>query len=289
MAKQQLPELTPKHIAFNAQAAATEDQTTRYVIPLYAIDENKERYALGTAVLLKINDKHFLITAAHVMDENKNPRWATDIEIPGKNKFIPLNGQVIKTPLPPSGKRNDDKWDTAVVQLNNDLITQLDHHDVLDINQVDPSDKPYKKSIYTFTGYPSTKQKMPKNGILTIEPVRYTSGPLDPDKFPEGYDFGPHLGIDYSKKKMIARNGKIQSPPDPHGVSGGGLFRIGTYDDIANKKNKPALVGIAIEDHKTSLIATNITVALEMIRADQPDLSDAIPKSEYFHFDVTKQ
>ena len=46
MAKQQLPPITPEHAAFNKRAAASEDQTARYVIPLDAIDENKERYAL---------------------------------------------------------------------------------------------------------------------------------------------------------------------------------------------------------------------------------------------------
>lgn len=109
MPKQKLPPLTPAHIAFNKNVTAGEDQTTRHVIPLYAIDENKERYALGSAVLLQITDKKFLISAAHVFDENKNTKNPTDIEIPGANTFVPVHGSVIKSPLPPSGKRADDK------------------------------------------------------------------------------------------------------------------------------------------------------------------------------------
>jgi hypothetical protein len=129
---------------------------------------------------------------------------------------------------------------------------------------------------------------MPKDGGLTIEPVRYTSTPLLPEQYPTGFEFGPHHGIAYHKKKMIARNGNIQPPPDPHGVSGGGLFRLGTFDDIKNNASTPALVGIAIEDHNTCLIATNIAYALELIRADQPELDEHIPHSTYLKINVTK-
>lgn len=287
--KKKLPPLTPAHQAFNKQTATAEDQTTRYVIPLYAIDENNERYSLGSAVLLKIKDKKFLSSAAHVFDENKNPKNPTNIEIPGKNTFIPIPGQVLKTGLPASGKREDDPYDIAVVQLNDDIAEQLNHHEFLTINQVDPSDKPYKQSLYTFTGYPGTKQKMPKGDALTLEPVRYTSMPLPPEKYPSGFQLGPHHAIDFDKKKMIARNGKLQTPPDPHGVSGGGLFRLGTFNEIKNGQATPTLVGIAIETQPGCLLATNITFALELIKSEHPDLDDEIPHSEYCKLDITKK
>ena len=210
MPKKKLPPLTPAHASFNKTTAAAEDQSTKYVIPLYAIDKTGDRYALGSAALLTINAKKFLISAAHVFDENKNPEHPTDIEIPGKNTFIPISGSVIKSALPPSGKRSDDKIDIAVVPLNDTIAEQLGRHTFLDVSQVDPSDRPYKQSLYTFTGYPSTKQKMPRNKVLTIEPVRYTSGPLPPNKYPNGFQLGPHHAIDYDRKKMIARTG--QSP-----------------------------------------------------------------------------
>jgi hypothetical protein len=128
MQKQKLPALTPAHIAFDKNKMTAEDLTTRHVIPLYAIDENKERYALGSALLLQITAKKFLISAAHVFDENKNAKNPTDIEIPGANTFIPVHGSVIKSPLPPSGKRADDKmtspsFTSTTASLHNSAIT----------------------------------------------------------------------------------------------------------------------------------------------------------------------
>jgi hypothetical protein len=245
------------------------------------MNDQGNTYCLGSAVLLKIADQTFLISAAHVFDENKNPKHRTNIAIVGKHQLIPLGGGVIKSPIPPSGRRSDDKIDIAIVSLGREIAQELGNFSFLEINQVDPSDAPYKQSLYTFTGYPSTKQEPIKNLTLTIAPVRYTSGPLPPDKYPAGYEFGPHTGIDYSKKQMIARSGKVQAPPDPHGLSGGGIFRLGTFDQIASGTNREVLVGIAIEDHKTSLIGTNITFALEMIRAYHPELDQHIPHGKY--------
>jgi len=280
--------LTPTHAAFNQRVADAEDRTAKYVIPLYATDEDGQRYCLGSAVLLQINKTRFLLSAAHVFDENKNPNHATNIEIIGNTHLVPISGSVIKSPLPPSGKRTDDHFDIVVIPLTNDLAAELERFTFLDSTQVDPSDKPYKQSLYTFTGYPSTKQKLVKAGTLTIEAVRYTGMPLHPEQYPTGFALGPHTGIDYSKKQMIARTGKVQSPPDPHGVSGGAIFRLGTFEEIANGTSTETLVGIAIEDHKTSLIGTNITYALEMIRAHYPELEDHLPRSEYFKIDATK-
>lgn len=288
MPKQQLPAITPAHAAFNKRANEAQDRTTKYVVPLYAMNDQGKTYCLGSAVLLKIVDQAFLISAAHVFDENQNPKQPTNIAIVGKHQLIPLGGGAIKSQRPPSGKRSDDKIDIAVVDLSTEIADELDHFSFLDVNQVDPSDAPYKQSLYTFTGYPSTKQKPIKDVTLTIEPVRYTSGPLQPDKYPAGYELGPHSGIDYNRKQMIARSGKVQAPPDPHGVSGGGIFRLGTFDQIVEGTNREVLVGIAIEDHKTSLIGTNITFALEMIRAYHPALDQYIPHGKYNKISATK-
>jgi hypothetical protein len=82
------------------------------------------------------------------------PTNSTNIEVIGKNKLIPISGSVIKSPLPPSGKRTDDRFDMAVVPLADDIAVELSHFTFLDIGRVDPSDRPFKQSLYTFTGYP---------------------------------------------------------------------------------------------------------------------------------------
>lgn len=287
MVRHQLPEPSPAHIAFTQRVREAEDRTARYVIPVFATNERLHHYALGSAVLLKISNKHFLISAAHVFDEHRNPRLPTDLLIPGRDRLIALSGTMITSSLPPSGRRNDDKVDIGILHLDHEVVHELAHFRFLGIKKVDPSDAPYPQSLYTFVGYPGTKQKPPQLDGLTIEPVRYTSRPLPPTEYPEGFALGTHYAIDYDKESMIARNGKVQAPPSPRGISGGGIFRLGTFDEIANGTNTEALVGIAIEDHRYCLVATNISFALEMIRAHHPQLAKHLPRSRQLTISIS--
>src|SRR6266542_2905279 len=152
--KKKLPALTPAHLGFRNYTAVLEDQTARYVTPLYGVDEQNQRYAYGSAVLLQITEKYFLITAAHVLDENQKAH--ATIQVFGRNTFHSLSGPSLRSPLPASGSRDDDAYDTGVLELPNDIAQEVQaHRSFLDIVQVDPSEKPYlNASLYTIPGYP---------------------------------------------------------------------------------------------------------------------------------------
>jgi hypothetical protein len=259
------------------------------VVPLYGTKERGQRYVVGSGVLLQVGGESFLASAAHVFDENRRQDDPTNIEIPGRQQLIPLPGQVMTTPLPPSGRRADDPIDVAVVHLSADLVAELAYFKFVDMSEVDPSDRPNTHTLYTFAGYPSSKHEGPRDGVLTIEPVRYTSGPLFPEKYPSGFQLETHAGIDFNAKRMVARTERVQTPPDPHGVSGGGVFRLGTWEEIVAGTNQERLVGIGIEVRRAehSLLGTRIAYALEMIRSYHPTLSDYLPRSEYLRVDVT--
>jgi hypothetical protein len=103
---------------------------------------------------------------------------------------------------------------------------------------------------------------------------------------PKPYELGSHFGIDYDHKKMIARSGKIEIPTKPHGSSGGGIFRLGTFEEINNGTATPTLIGIATTVKSKCLLGTNIAYALAMIGASYSHLSDVIPQSDYCQFTV---
>lgn len=286
MVKLTLPKLTPAHRAFNQRAAEAQDRTTKYVIPVFATND-EETYTLGSAVLLKISNDHFLITAAHVTDEQRAAPRPTDLKIVGKNRLLAISGGIITSNLPASGNRAEDTIDISILPLTTEMVNELSYFNFLTIGQVDPSDKPYKQSLYTFTGYPAAKQAPPHAGKLTIEPVRFTSTPIPPDEYPKGYSLGPHMAIAYDKKKMISRDGKLQPPPSVKGMSGGGVFRLGTFHQIINGTNAETLVGIGIEAKPRCLIGTAISFPLEMIRANFPALDQYIPRTTNGTISVT--
>lgn len=282
MAKLKLPAITPEHREFNRRKAVVEDRAARYVVPLYGTAERSRRYVVGSGVLVQIDESGFLITAAHVLDEQQ--RVHTNIEVPGRNALLPVGGQALKTPLPSSGRREDDLIDIGILPLQQNLVDELlAHFDFLTVQQLDPSDAPGTQTLYTFVGYPGSQHEGPRGGVLTIEPVRYTSGPLHPDKYPKGFQLETHASIDFDAKRMVARTERVQTPPDPHGISGGGVFRVGTWEEIIAGTNTEHLVAVAIEMRKQKgcLLGTRIAIPLEMIRAQFPQLSASIPTSRY--------
>jgi hypothetical protein len=66
-----------------------------------------DQFASGT--LIRIADKHFLLTAAHVTDD-KRP-----LMVPAKKGFTHLYGSFAGSRLPESGSRNDDRYDIAYI------------------------------------------------------------------------------------------------------------------------------------------------------------------------------
>jgi len=288
MGKFRLPAITPEHREFNRRKSVVEDRAAKYVVPLYGTAERSKRYVVGSGVLVRIEENAFLITAAHVLDEQQRVR--TNIEVPGRNALLPLGGQALKTPLPSSGRREEDLIDIGILPLQRDAVDELlAHFNFLDVQQLDPSDVPGTQTLYTFVGYASSQHEGPRWGVLTIEPVRYTSGPLPPDRYPKGFQLETHASIDFDAKRMVARTERVQTPPDPHGVSGGGVFRVGTWDEIIAGTNSEQLVGIAIEMRKQEgcLLGTRIAIPLEMIRAQFPRLSGFIPISRYLRVNAS--
>lgn len=282
-----MPAITPKHREFNRRKAVVEDRAARSVVPLYGTEERSTRYVVGSGVLVRIEKSAFLITAAHVLDEQQLVR--TNIEVPGRNALLPLGGQALKTPLPVSGRREDDLIDIGILPLQQKVVDELlAHFSFLDVQQLDPSDVPGTQTLYTFVGYASSQHEGPRGSVLTIEPVRYTSGPLPPDQYPKGFQLETHASIDFDAKRMVARTERVQTPPDPHGVSGGGVFRVGAWDEIIAGTNAERLVGVAIEMRKQEgcLLGTRIAIPLEMIRAQFPGLSASIPTSRYLRVNV---
>src|SRR5215210_833552 len=113
MAKIKLPTMSAAHREFNRRVALAEDRVAKYVVPIYGTDERHERYVVGSGVLMRVHGHGFLMTAAHVLDENR--RAQTNIEVPGRGALLPIGGQAMKSPLPASGRRDDDRIDIGVV------------------------------------------------------------------------------------------------------------------------------------------------------------------------------
>jgi hypothetical protein len=248
----------------------------RTSVPVFRLAEHGGLPELfGSAVVLKVLDEHFLVTAAHVFVAYENE----DLRLPGSRCLFKFpDGEFCSTRDPHVHPDPDSEpLDLAVFPLTPAVVSDLNpDYQVVPIDwvssaPVDPG------ATYAFVGYPATKFK--------VDYPRKKSGVAEWHWFygksvgGETYDAvkrhpSNHIVTGFIKRGMW-KDGLRVIPPDPHGMSGGGVW----VNEVEDSDGLPRLVGIGIEVDmaKGCLIGTRIGHALEMIRAIRPELSAHLP------------
>jgi hypothetical protein len=233
----------------------------KYTVVFFIEDEKRNEKLHGCGVLVRYKSKHFLLSAAHVMAEYYN-----NIYVILHNKQLKLGGQLCNSPLPASGKREDDKLDFAIMTLCDTSVNELSSRfsfynlDSNDINCI------VNKPCFLHVGYPGTKTKKDwnKDNISSV-PFQYLSeidSTFDYQKY--GFCSQTHIAIKYDGKAKSINTGNINQTPDVHGISGSGLWYLKTLSN-------PQLAGIIIErpltkgGYKPVLISIKIEVLIKVL------------------------
>lgn len=227
---------------------------------------------IGSGVLIRIGNRTFLLTVAHVADFNSQGR----LLIPGKDRFMSPGGLYSVMNLPPSGNRNDDKLDVAYVCLENESADNL-HSDfkILDHQDLSLEEEPSRRMIYTFAGFPWRKSRSSAEAIGTvfntmegIEIQRHEYEAL-------GRNRSQHIIVRFNRKRTFSdRLQRVVTAPLPNGLSGGGVYAW-SEEALKNWPVRLPLVGIAntFMPDKCLLIATRLYVYFRCIFHSHPELA----------------
>lgn len=258
------------------------------VIPLLGETNNGKPRPVGSAVLLEIAGQHFLLTAAHVLDEND----ITPLYLPGKSGFVALHGNSKRT-VAPEGDRDLDRYDLGYVHLPDNVLESIPApYWFLPIPLVDVDCVPTQGQRFIFTGYPH-KAVTAKYGTTKVHAQieSYTDQVCPPSLIQRAEaDPNCHIVIHFDRKRARDSDGRIVTPKERTGISGGGVW---TGQPGVSSKGLPnlRLCGIMIEHGKKNqcMIATRIVGVLEMIRRGFPQLSSAIPRSKTLAVNCTER
>ena len=252
---------------------------TTTIIPILGSTERGKPCAVGSGILLAVGNERFLITAAHVLDENK----VTTLYLPGNSELVELSGPSRQS-KPPENKRGLDRFDTAYIQLSGDIVSRINKvYWFLPPQLVDMNDVSTPGKFYMFTGYPH-------KALGVVYGTRKIAGQLHSyaDHASEAgiythVDANPtsNIVINFDEKRVQDGNGRIVTPKERQGMSGGGVWNFNGGPQLPGVP-KIRLCGVAIEHHKKHkcLLATKINFVLESIRSDFPGLSQFLPISE---------
>lgn len=238
--------------------------TFKATIPIY-LKEFGAKYPelVGSGVLVRIHNQHFLLTAAHVTEHKGKGDYFT---LSGSG-FSELSGKFAKlTPI--SGRLTDDTLDVAYLELDEQCVAKLDpSFGTVESQDMFVKAEPQLRHNYTFAGFPWRKSKM-KGKTIQTEFITYTGAEIAVKEYAAlGLKRNRHIAVRFDCKKTfsVVRN-RLGTSPLPEGMSGGGVY-LWNEEATKNWPVRLPLAGIAnrFVSDKSVLIATRLNIYIGSI------------------------
>jgi len=248
------------------------------VHPIYLVNERFGPEQTASCILFSEDNIHLLITAGHVFDNLQG----SAVYVGGEKRLVHLKGQHYRTR--PDGRAESDKYDLAFVELDEEALSCLGNVRFLHSSDLDPNDVAAKGHYYLVLGYPATKNKRINYESYKAPHNLYIYSASSPalEKYRRlSILEETHILLDFDKKMIADKANKLVNPPKLQGISGGGIWRIRDYTDVASLAGPSPrkLVGIVIEGHPMQKIIMGVRISciIEAIKHQYPVLREKLP------------
>lgn len=254
---------------------AAEDAVQECAAAVYGVDDKSLPYLVGSGTLLEVHGRYFLITAAHVLDENGR----TNLYLPGI-PLVEVVGAGVKTQAPLNNRKNDS-IDLGIIEIDASAAKR-----VLGVRAITPSDiatddVPKRLTSYGFVGCPSSKNKPRPGRKLQVTSNFLGVLPAKVERYAEiGAEPILHFAGEFDRSRVVDRKHEHVAAPDPEGMSGGGVWRVGSYAEIDSGRAEPKFIGVGIEHHKHEKLLLGVRVAfvIASLAAHVPELKPLLPE-----------
>ena len=248
---------------WEATIAEASELLARFSVPLYYDDDQRRPVLFGTGFFITKSDAHFLVSAAHVLDQALRTGLYF-YSCPDKKCHI--YGTLFRTSS--IEKRSADPADIAVVLLHEEIRPPFREVDkfAVDVSYLKPQHLPRTGKHYIINGFPAKKSEVDRDRMtVTVSPYAYRSDPANEADYARmGLAPESHIILPLDRKRGRDPKGRIAHFPKPKGMSGSPIFVL--YEEKGDARVFP-LVGVGIEYHepKKLLIGTDISVPMEII------------------------
>ena len=222
-----------------------------------------------------------LVTAAHIAKD-----WnSCSLQILGiKNivPIVPLNQLVFSTADIAETSETKDKLDFALAVLDLPRMKESPGVTAVTPVELDLSDRGDPEQLYGFVGFPGSKNRSWQGRFPNH--VVFLAGQLAESSVIArlGLHRDTHLVMNFSRKRMRDESDNLVTAPDPHGMSGGPVFRLGTAAEIRAGTASPKVVAIALRWPEQQLVVgVRIALVIEAVRRILPELSQELPEPKH--------
>jgi hypothetical protein len=240
------------------------------VRPIYGASDRGKPDQIGSAVLLKLDGRHLLVTAAHVIDENAS----TSLYVAGASSIELLELEFYGTNAP-EGDRNRDHYDFAFAELSPGVVDVLGAVKFVEEHECRGAGADDARRLFTAVGFPNSRNKPPFQTDTKVKGQLYQyshTHRLVPALVTAlGVSGREHLFIEH-RKHAFDETGRKVSAIAPRGISGGAILESFDFNDrdLLNglKLPTPLLAGITIERYPEyeMLVGTRIDTIVRAIR-----------------------
>ncbi|ACT49615.1 hypothetical protein [Methylovorus glucosotrophus] len=225
------------------------NQYRGYFVPVFKISCDETPYHAGTAFGIKHNGKRYMVTAAHVLEQDEcNPCDSKD------ELFITVNGSLTQLrQFEATTIHTSVQSQRSPVPLDLVLIAPSE----FDLSAVFTNfftkrhwyKSPLHDRLYVVAcGYPATKNNAKKSvKTLSMRPYGYFGRISCASKCRKaGFDSRTHFCFDILLKKTFNGSQREVKAPKPHGISGGPVLVVHDFGRL--NLMTPRLRGVVIEN-----------------------------------------
>lgn len=248
------------------------DQFISAIRPIYGASDHGQPEHIGSGLLLLWKDKRYLVTAAHVIDENSESTLYL-----GVGSCLQEISAEFYCTKKPDNDRSKDHYDFAWTELTNLSLEGYDDLSFVSESKISHEGGCPNENAYLALGYPNSKNKKHDSVNRSVTPkyMKYTSTLKSDqswatDRSLSGND---HILLKYHSKYARDSDGNKVNTLSPRGASGGALIDMGALHQVEayrpNHTPVGRLVGMIIEKcaKHNVLVAVRIGTILEQIES----------------------
>jgi hypothetical protein len=240
-----------------AKLRAASRRVERHVYPVYCEAESGSLEAVGSAVLGRLGERVYLVSAAHVFDNCE-----TGVFVPqSSGRIEALEGPMVLTARPPGEGRASDRSDIGFVRLTAAEIDAFGFDNAVDLELVGGPPMLIVSTMFVALGYPLRDQRAAaEDDIMSGELMTLMTRIADEEahtlaRIDQRMQFLIRL-----QHRVVATRRSVGAPPSMRGMSGGGVWPVRLDGD--EESLVPFFGGIIIEQperYRASLAITRGT------------------------------
>lgn len=218
----------------------------------------------GSGLFARLDARHYLVTAAHVLDACEQGCVVRAAEATGQE----LSGTRVVTGRPTGKTRDDDVFDIGFVRLSGSEVAGIGGDNFLDLTHtVDgPPAEPVEAMIAL--GFAARDQAVEGRMVRTKLTMFMTGAESAHAYRLARTNPRSHLLVSYRRKEIVFNGQHHGSAPSLKGMSGGGLWQVSLSGEN-QPAQPPALAAIIIEQpqsYRTAILATRAPLIRSFIR-----------------------